>query len=66
MTKSIDAWNCGDLPAFYIQNCGPDQVSRVICRKQKFESQLQNAMSNLVTNLNFTCVTKLIKLNIKE
>ena len=34
-----------------------------ICRKQKFESQLQIATSNLVTNPKFKYVTKL---NIKE
>ena len=37
-----------------------------ICRRQKFESQLQIITSKLVTNPKFTCVTKLIKLNIKE
>lgn len=32
------------------------------CKKQKCESQLQISMSNLVTNLKFTCVTKLIEI----
>ena len=36
------------------------------CMKQKFENQLQIDTSNLLTNPKFTCVTKLIKLNIKE
>ena len=36
------------------------------CWKQKFESQLQIAMLNLVKNPKFTYVTKLIKLNIKK
>ena len=37
-----------------------------VCRRQKFESQVQIATSNLMTNSKFKCVTKLNKLNIKE
>ena len=45
-----------------------EKKKKTLClyRKLKFESQSQIVMSNLLTNPKFTCVTKLIKLNIKE
>jgi hypothetical protein len=42
------------------------RIAYELCRRQKFESQLQIAMSNLMTNPKFKCVTKLIKYHIKE